>query len=359
MASTRLLRLDGLRGVAAFAVAFFYHSQFVFAPGQFARPTWGLAAHVAASLVALVHGWGWTLVDLFFVLSGYVMAEAYLADGRLWREGGIAHYASARLARLYPLHIATLLACLIISFGHTTHNTALAFAAHLVMAQAFVAPAGDTFDGPAWSISIEAVCYVLFALGARFGPRGMERVAWLAVGWALFRIAMFDVPGGPYAEEFLPRGLMGFFIGQMLWRERARLGQVPAWALWASVGVGCALARLPITPLLGLGLLVWPAVVMLALRARVLESRAMVWLGARSYGIYLIHMPLYYFIGNQFGHPLLGLAGCLGLHGALMLVVMGLAELSYRCIEMPGRALLAKSLRALFVMAGGTTPATA
>jgi peptidoglycan/LPS O-acetylase OafA/YrhL len=78
---TRLTRLDGLRGVAACGVVFTYHASLLFAGRQLPGAEW-------ISPLGWLRQWGWTFVDLFFVLSGYIFAHVYRGGaalgGRLW-----------------------------------------------------------------------------------------------------------------------------------------------------------------------------------------------------------------------------------------------------------------------------------
>src|ERR1044071_4438193 len=79
--------LDLVRGLAALVVLI-YHVDFMFGLRHW-----------------LMHG-GYLAVDLFFVLSGFVLSLNYgrsIADGSL----GIRKYAVARMARLFPLFLAT------------------------------------------------------------------------------------------------------------------------------------------------------------------------------------------------------------------------------------------------------------
>src|SRR5687767_4242994 len=97
---TRLARLDGLRGVAACGVAL-YHVQALY-PG-------GLAG-VYGGAAGWLYAWGWTMVDLFFVISGYIFAHVYVGVQPIERPRDRVDFAVARIARLYPLHILLLLA---------------------------------------------------------------------------------------------------------------------------------------------------------------------------------------------------------------------------------------------------------
>ena len=96
--SGRILELDALRGIAALGVVF-----------------WHYGAHFHAyPLAGLLHPFynaGFLLVDFFFVLSGYVIARAYWREPRQWN---FYRNVWARVARLYPLHLLTLLATIML-----------------------------------------------------------------------------------------------------------------------------------------------------------------------------------------------------------------------------------------------------
>jgi len=327
-APVRLARLDGLRAVAACTVAFGYHAAHLFRDGTFDG---------APALVGWVHLWGWLFVDLFFVLSGYIFAHVYLSTPAMLAGGkGLASFAAARFARLYPLHLVLLLVTAVL-FADRSENTALAFAAHLLMLQAAVAPVAQTFVGPSWSLSVEVACYVLFALGAAAGPRALRLVTGGAIVLALVMLAMNSAPVGTYARDNFPRGLLGFFVGQVLWHQRARLAAIPAWALALAVPAGLAVPTAPISPILPVALLAWPAALVLALRSGWVERPWLLWLGDRSYAIYLIHMPLID-LAVRLGGKLGGGAGTIVLgHLALIAATLALSDLAYRRLEQPAR----------------------
>lgn len=327
-APQRLARLDGLRGLAAAVVAFAYHPRVLFAPELF-------TGH--GPLLAWLSHWGWTFVDLFFLLSGYIFAHVYLPGDKLARPGAMAQFGVARIARLYPLHLLTLLVVALFAWGRDG-NTGGAFAMHLAMLQNFVRPVPDTFNGPAWSLSVEACCYVLFAFAAmRGGGPRLAVVTALAIALGLGHLLVNGQAEGPWVADNLPRGLLGFFLGQVLWHARAALARVPSWLLWAGLTLGLVLPTGAWSSLLPLVLLGFPAALLLALRLPWLEGRTMRWLGDRSYAIYLIHLPVIAAAKAVLGPVTAEDPWVWPLYAGLIATILVLSDLTYRGYEMPAR----------------------
>lgn len=323
----RLASLDGLRGLAACGVGLLYHAQSLFAGHGFAGEP---------EVLHWFHLWGWTLVDLFFLISGYIFAHVYLApEGRLRREA-MGDFALARAARLYPLHLLMLVACAAL-FTSNPANTPLSFLVNLLMMQGFVASAAHSFDGPSWSISVEVVCYALFALAATRGSRAVRRTSVAAVAVAVVWLLAWGRAGGPWFGDSLPRGLLGFFIGQLLWQARGSLSDVPSALLALLLILGLMLDAGPLSPVLPLSLYAWPALLLLALRTHWLGAAPMRWLGDRSYAIYLVHQPIVLLAERHFGPFAADLPTFAGITVVLGAMVLALSDVAHRLVEVPAR----------------------
>ena len=331
----RLARLDGLRGLAACLVAFPYHTRILFDPAQFT------AGSICPAL-AWLQEWGWTFVDMFFVLSGYVFAHVYLGGKGLKSRADLADFTVARIARLYPLHLLMLAITALFMFG-TANNGMVPLLANLVMLQAFLRPFVESFNSPSWSLSVEALCYVVFAVAATVGKRELIAVTVVMIAIAVCHFVLNGQPGGPYVADVVPRGFLGFFLGQLLWHQRLFLARVPSLVLVALLFTGVYLVGAPISPLLPLTVLAWPAALLLALRLRLFESAPMVWLGDRSYAIYLINLPIIWALGHYIG-PLLGSGWLvLGVHLLVIALVLAASDLSLRLVENPARRAIRKA----------------
>src|SRR5271155_5124721 len=143
----RISSLDGMRGIAAIAVMMFHFNIF-FLP-QARLPFLGRA---------------YLSVDLFFLLSGFVMAHVY---GRELASNWRAHWpklAIARFARIYPLFALTMLAMTTIVSLSDTRLRFVSFSGWSLALQPFLLQqwSGLSWNYPSWSISTEAEAYIFF-----------------------------------------------------------------------------------------------------------------------------------------------------------------------------------------------------
>ncbi|MBS0476473.1 MAG: acyltransferase [Proteobacteria bacterium] len=322
--------LDGLRGIAACVVAFGFHIHNFYPPGAF-TPAWGGIAGI------WMDRFGWTAVDLFFVLSGFVFAHVNLSQPQAMKlPGALRAFWVSRIARLYPLHILMLVITASL-FWQEPNNKLSAFVANVFMVQGFVAI--DSFDGPSWSISVEFACYAVFAAAARQGMTAVRLAAIIGVACGAAGVVL----AGNLVEHTVlgdvSRGALGFFAGQMLWLIRGFLIMVPTVAFAAlSAGLVTAAwfagdAGRGMILLLSLG--AWPALIMVALRSSLCASPALVWLGDRSYAIYLINMPLVFFIAYSTGGLAEDRISILAAQILLVAANLALADLVYRHFELP------------------------
>lgn len=332
--NNRLLRLDGLRGAAASGVML-HHIFFFLAPLT-------LGFFPLAQVAEWIREFGWTLVDLFFVLSGYVFAHVYLRDDSLQTPEGMANFWVARIARLWPLHL-TMLVIIALFAPANSANTVIAFCAQLCMLQAFVYPVAGTFDWSAWSLTVEVFCYAIFCMANAHGRRVLLWVTGLLIVVSMLGMILISHSGGPYAGGVFRRGLLGFFVGQAMWHARGSLQNLPTPLLVLGVVEGFWFQVGPYSSAFTMTVLAWPCLLLLTMRLRVMESAPMVWLGDRSYAIYLINLPLVQVVSRA-------VAGHVATTGSVVLIQAGVvatvllaADFSYRWIEAPSRKAIRKA----------------
>lgn len=112
---------------------------------------------------------GYLGVDLFFVLSGFVLAHVY-APALARDNFRYLSFLQKRLARIYPLHLLTFLAAVGIYLGgklagftiNSTYFTLDSVLQNLLLIHAWGTTSGFSWNGPSWSISAEAGAYLLF-----------------------------------------------------------------------------------------------------------------------------------------------------------------------------------------------------
>ncbi|EJZ18120.1 acyltransferase [Rhizobium sp. Pop5] len=281
--SRRFWMLDLLRGASAILVLI-YHSSHSF-PIAYAA------------------------VDLFFMLSGFVLAERY--GETLLQTGGRRDFISHRIARLYPVYLACTLLGAISVFpliGRLQNWSASAFAVSSVTSLFMLPAPSDTvlgilpLNGPAWSLFFEVVANVVFLVTA---ARLRVAVFIVAASAPAFVVAMwyFRYPPGSVWSDILggfPRVLASFYGGVLLshlWRRGFRI----RLAAWAGVILVAALVALYSGFVLTerkyyllLAFAAHPMIIWfgLGLARHAGLERLATWMGEISYPLYLVHIPM-------------------------------------------------------------------
>jgi peptidoglycan/LPS O-acetylase OafA/YrhL len=249
--SQRLYSIDAFRGLAAMAVVL-WHWQHFFAIGGTWQPGWNRVDQPFFNMLRPFYEYGWMAVDLFFAVSGFVFFWLYLEPVRR-REIGAGKFAMQRLSRLYPIYLLTLLiaAGLQLLFHNATGSwfifdsgSVWSFVKSLCLAQQWLPTdwahsvndltaskpwltydESQSFNGPAWAVSIEVLLYVIFFIGARMGCRGLFFVLpMVLLGAFMFpgNGQLFPGIAGYVFAYVLPhsgqiaRGLMDFFMGGLV-----------------------------------------------------------------------------------------------------------------------------------------------
>jgi peptidoglycan/LPS O-acetylase OafA/YrhL len=287
--------LDGLRGVAALLV---------------------VTRHIGPILPTDPFPESFLAVDLFFLLSGFVIAHAY--EARLRAGAGVGMSLTAflrtRLIRLYPLYLLGL-ALGAAAYGlHSLASGGPVDGAFLVKAGVIgvlmlpaipLLPMGSSaLDGPTWTLLPELVANFAYAAGLRrLGPRLLAAVVGLgAVGLVVWQVRRGTLDGG-WSLDALPlvtaRLAFSFFLGVAMHRLRPGRGVGPgaAWACMAMLAAALMLhpaehqRRLyELAVVLG----VFPTIVWVAVQREpgVLGGRLFGFLGRVSYAVYVLHAPL-------------------------------------------------------------------
>jgi peptidoglycan/LPS O-acetylase OafA/YrhL len=358
--------LSGLRIIAAVWVVLFHF-----------RPLLEQSAPGFRSALAPVLNCGAQGVDLFFILSGFVLTWNYLDRmGDSWSMRATLHFLWLRLARVWPVYLVTLhLAALWILFtlyvGHEPSQVAdqlnaVSYVRQVLLMQLWFQPFfdGTSWDGPAWSISAEWLAYLLFGVLVLvvFRVARATRVRgllWLAFAASLPPTLLLLATGQFYTPwSWLPRIVMQFIAGalacaavrklQLSDRARHGAGYLSVVLLVAIVGILYLLDAHRIAKIYDssgfVDVLFVPLVVTLAIGfgtlPRLLSTRIMVYCGHISFSLYMVH-ELVHTAWNwtvaQFEIILVpGWIAKLAVAGVLAIAVVG-AVLLYHLVEEPAR----------------------
>lgn len=343
--SVRYAGLDGLRGIAALGVAIVH-----------AYPT-----HTF---------WiGWSLVDLFFVLSGFLIGSMLL-DERV----NLRNFLIRRALRIWPLYYLTLALALVASYMRVSINPGLSGPSDVAQSlvfmqfvdlygldQAGLVEATKNYVlwfGHSWSLAVEQQFYFLLPLLlVVFRPsRGAIVVAacLAIVGTLLVRSS------GHFLGVLITRadGLLLGVVLAALFSARGSVAPFPgrvvrvAWSVLAVAGLAMVVPYVldgytgripdgswPTNPFVVLGYsLIYCALVGSVVMqpdsvlARALSNKALVYLGSISYAVYMFHPLIQGLFGiYERGVPLRDLP--LAVQGAMWVLIIGCAHLSRVFLE--------------------------
>lgn len=284
MTASRIPGLDALRGLAALLVLAFH------------------ARGLALPMGAMSHGY--LAVDLFFVISGFVLARAY--DAPLAAGEG-PRFMSLRLKRLYPMMLLGLAlgAAVWLLAGKSAVAAPLLAGMALVFVPSPVSIDVFPLNGPQWSLMWELFANLVYAVLAPWLTTRRLALLVLAGGLAHAALALIYGTGslGPHGFNWAagaPRVIFGFFAGVLLARlaTEGRL-KVPAAPIVAILAVLVLILSAPIPETaratfdIAAALLVFPLLVASALQARVGRLRPLLdGLAGVSYALYALHIPI-------------------------------------------------------------------
>jgi peptidoglycan/LPS O-acetylase OafA/YrhL len=304
-ARVRIAYLDSLRGIAALIVAVFWHYQHFSSEYQAGSAALASAPFYHFPVIRLGYQYGQYSVDFFFILSGIIFVHVYweaIGAGRC----SMREYAVARFARLYPIHLATLLliAPLLWAFHHATgryplyhHNSLSLFVINLLFLQGGFTHTRNSFNGPAWSLSVEAFLYCLFFVLARRQAAVRGPLLMFAIGSVILASGMNHAF---LANSYIGRGLVGFALGMLIYRAGERPGReriLFAALVVATLTLGSLLYRGGWSHTAHIfGVCMFGASLMVIRRAewlqKALEVKGLIVLGDISLTVYMIHVPL-------------------------------------------------------------------
>lgn len=354
----RVTELDGVRGFAIALVLVFHYVHALLLD---------VAAGTPLAYLKQLISFTWSGVDLFFVLSGFLIGGILLDH----RESGnyFRVFYIRRICRIFPLyytHLALFFILIALGAGQITGLNALfntagiplwsyaTFTQNIIMATTVIM--GSDWLGVTWTLAIEEQFYFLLPFIVRFAPP--RALPWILGGFLLMApilraktLGAWAVIGTPWRADSLMAGaLLAYFVRKPSFMETLVAGRRWLYTIFWFL-LGGAMATIFITARFPFNLtftffwlaILYSALVLIVLVdregwiARVFRQRILVWLGTVSYGVYLLHQAV-----NALLHGLIrylqptimeleGLAvTCLAL-----VVTLLLASFSFRYFERP------------------------
>lgn len=360
--------IDALRGFAAFSVACYHIYRY--------GPLPEIAVQAIPVPLAIWFDHGWIGVQVFFVISGFVIAYS-VRDARITPRY-LANYALRRSIRLDPPYWTTIVCVLLVHWVFTLHLGFLSpmdvpatmdpplswkvLLAHMLYLQSILGY--ENLSAGFWTLCIEVQFYLLYVVGqgvaqrvARLSKRShlpsdaLPRVCLFA---PLAILSLFVWHRETTNDMWLTHYFAMFYLGAAAWWSLA--GILPPWTFWGYValmavriaGSGTIAGRLPadLTFALATGVSIY-VMGRLGRLGTALNYRWLQHLGRISYSLYLMHFPVAHVVTTLgYEHMLhrqsLNPPAAAGWLLAALLASLAIAQLMYRYIEAPSVRLAAR-----------------
>jgi peptidoglycan/LPS O-acetylase OafA/YrhL len=332
----RLVELDSLRGLAASVVLLFHVTAI---NDRFHESPWQL-------------WWGHYGVELFFVISGFVILMTIGKSATMWE------FVASRIARLYPANwCAVLLTSLcVIALKQSEPSSVARILANLTMFHAFMFMKISPIDGSYWTLTRELLFYLTMIAWFRFRSHRYPDIEWYALVWiavVLLTRGLTQMFGRTTVPAVVSMALIMdygqfFIVGMCLYRyysgRYSRLTHIlliAACLMSLRGGDFKSLSPAPLTYFLVtclIATLIWWAV---RFRPKVLRNRVLLYLGSISYPLYLIHQRISAdFINAAHALDYSWLQSAPLIVGSIVL----LSYLLHIAVESPGQRLLRSAL---------------
>lgn len=267
-----------------------------------------------SGLPFFVAGQGYLAVDLFFVLSGFVIQLNYGPSLSRLSASAVRRFAVARFARVYPLHLVVSLIFLVTPIALWVHvgdwdpsdrHDWVYYIASLFLVQNWGFLHRLAWNVPAWSISTEFGAYLLFPPAAYLASRLIRHRAtalvWIGGCLLILAVAFWGAGlpslGSDITTFGLPRCVLEFVAGVGLGRAFLLFGPpgrgtqrallvlaVAAIAARFSAGVPDYISMPP-----AFAMLIFAFTARGGIVVRALSARSLIYLGNISYATYLCH----------------------------------------------------------------------
>lgn len=337
------LSLESIRGIAALLVAFYHFN------GTF---------HFSLFAPVKIIGTFWLMVDLFFVLSGFVIVYNYknkLSDG-----DSLGTFYFRRVGRLYPLFIFTTLFFFLEPLAEFIQGSGgeIPFTlswkegfSYFFMLQGFGITDRGLLNYTSWSIGVEMQLYIIFSLFLflrirnnfvrKFSIPILFLLSFLSLVFIYFKYNTIEV----MYDAGLARGILSFSLGAViaLLTDLYKPSTVPNGNSFTAMSIVLIVLVLGFRdneinffiPFLFAALIYFLVFFPESYVSKLMESKPLVFLGAISYSLYLNH-PIFIKVIHKFFHksnPSVALQLAVTLGYLITLVIF--SKLTYEFVEQP------------------------
>lgn len=367
---TKIVELESIRGLAALLIVFCH------------IPHWN--SNFDFEIVKN----GYLMVELFFVLSGFVIYTAY--SKKMTNFNDLIKFQFLRFGRLYPVHLLCLSAFVFIELARYIaetkfniispntrafrENNLVALFQQFFLTQA-IGPTGHalTYNVPSWSISVEFYTYLLFGLVSLYLIKIRTYVFFI-----LFAIALgLMLNDTMFGLDHLLRCHAGFFLGCLVARLNEKISiTLPSWLSFLTFIALLIFLVCKSQPQYDAIIYFLTAILIFTLVSSrngilklVLNCKPLIWLGKISYSLYMCHYMIVW-SANQFvrvilkkpevmihgySTPVLSFAETLLAYLLIFPIVLTVSSIVYHVVEKPFRD---RSRRYVFRVSSDAEPLT-
>lgn len=300
-------------------------------------------------------------VSYFFILSGFVMIIAY---GN--KKVDFIEYIKNRLARIYPIYFIAIFVILGITLFQNINKVNLLL--NIFMIQSWLPEKALTLNFPGWSLSVEMFFYIIFPFlinniysKSKFKTISISIILFWIISQITFHLVVYQILRTPYfsisdlnyhpilhLNEFLIGNLAGLYFIEKL--KDKRKNYFPF--ILATLLILILLLKFPIGLNFHNGLLAIifvPLILLISLSndkvTNLFSNKIFVFLGEISFGIYILHIPVWMVFSDYRMEKYLGLNKYFDFTASFLIrfvILLVISSVSYLFVEKPLRSIIKK-----------------
>jgi peptidoglycan/LPS O-acetylase OafA/YrhL len=290
--NNRFFLLDFFRGFAALSVAIFHYK--IFYSLDISVNSSNVSDQPYYSYIKIIYEFGWIAVQFFFLLSGFIFYEIYLEKIHK-KTINFKNFFILRFSRLYPIHLFSLIIIIVLFyllFIYGIKNPLKVDSKHLVLNLFLIHSWGledfASFNIPSWSISIEALLYLIFFLIVRQKNFFVFTFCFFLISPVIF---LFNKLLGYGFFCFFLGGIVSLLNNKFLFLKKKNF----IIFLFFSLFISIILSFNTIIQKILLLVIFFPSLILISIKYnnnKIFHNKFFSYFGDISYSIYLIHYPI-------------------------------------------------------------------